>query len=143
MPQKTLQVQVKKLHPTATVPTKGTEDSAGWDLYANRKTTINGHHEEVVSTGLAMAIPKGWFGLIKVRSGSGLRLKITENAGVVDSDYRDEVGMVMINISDGPKTIQQGERIAQMVILPVPPSKMVEVDTLDETDRDGGFGSTG
>jgi len=144
MPEKIITVGVKKLVATATLPTKAFGTDAGFDLTACKKITINSSSEETVPTGIAIQIPTGYFGLIKIRSGFGIGLHLTESAGVIDSDYRGEIKVVLVNYSDRPAQIMPGDRIAQLLILPVPNIKIEEITELAETDRnDGGFGSTG
>lgn len=99
-----------------------------------------------VPTGLQLEIPLGWEGQVRPRSGLALRHGVTVvNApGTIDSDYRGELQVLVINLGAEPFTIRRGERIAQLVLAPVAASRFVEVERLDETDRgDGGFGSTG
>lgn len=99
-----------------------------------------------VGTGLAVAIPEGYEGQIRPRSGNALKRAITvANApGTIDSDYRGELKVILVNIGSTPQTIESGDRIAQLVIAPVAQAEVREVDSLDDTDRGGGgFGSTG
>jgi dUTP pyrophosphatase len=100
----------------------------------------------VVPTGLALALPEGWEGQVRPRSGLALRLGVTvANApGTIDADYRGELGVLLVNLGDAPAEIRHGERIAQLVIAPVARAVFETVETLDETPRGaGGFGSTG
>lgn len=140
---KVLNLKVKKLHPKAIIPTRAHNEDAGLDLYALEKVQINSHQEKLIRTGLALAIPSGWYGSIEDRGSTPVKMKLTKAAGIIDSNYRDELQIVMINYTNAPKTIEAGQKIAQMVILPVPKVEIELVNELDETERTGGFGSTG
>ncbi len=142
-------VKIKKLDPNATVPSYGSAYAAGADLYAltNGETITVAPHETVfVHTGIAMEIPVGFAGLIYARSGIACKrgLAPANKVGVVDSDYRGEVMVALHNHSEVAQTIDDGERIAQMVIAPYLTADFIEAGSLDDTTRgDGGFGSTG
>ena len=144
------QVKIKKLDPNATIPTSGSAFAAGYDLYAclsgDGEVTIPAHHTVMVPTGIAVALPEGTFGGLFARSGLASRegLRPANCVGVVDSDYRGEIRVGLHNLSAEPYTVQPGERIAQMIIMPYFAPEIVEVASLSETDRGaGGFGSTG
>jgi dUTP pyrophosphatase len=139
-------MEVMKVHPDATLPTRGTPYSAGLDLYALEDTRLFRGETTVVRTGIAIALPPNTVALIRDRSSLG-RKGIVVSGGVVDLDYRGQilVCLNMLNI-DGPQgtLIQKGERIAQLLIVPVVWEEVEEVYSLPETQRgDGGFGSTG
>ena len=141
-------VRIKKLDEKAVVPTYGSEFAAGADLYAclDAPLTINPHETILVHTGVAMEIPTGFAGLIYARSGIASKrgLAPANKVGVVDSDYRGEVMVALHNHSAVPQTIENGERIAQLVIAPYVVADFVVSDELDDTERGaGGFGSTG
>ncbi len=141
-------VRVKKLHPDAQLPTYGSSYAAGADLYAclEEPVTIAPGETCWVSTGIALEVPVGYAGLVYARSSLGAKrgLAPANKVGVIDSDYRGEIRVVLLNHSKQPQTIQPGERVAQFVITPVLTPTYVESDTLEETDRGaGGFGSTG
>jgi len=141
-------VQFKKLRPDAIVPRYMTSGAAGMDLAAaiDEPITVGAGASAVVATGLAMAIPHGFEGQVRPRSGLARKHGITVlNApGTIDSDYTGEVMVLLVNLSREPFTITHGERIAQLVIAPVVQAEVVEVEALDETERGaGGFGSTG
>lgn len=141
-------IRVKKLRQNAVLPTYGSIDAAGADLYACLDAEICIHPGEsaFVPTGLAMEIPKGYAGLIYARSGLACKrgLAPANKVGVIDSDYRGEFIVVLYNHGSCVQTISHGERIAQLVITPVITPGFFEVDELTETDRAaGGFGSTG
>jgi dUTP pyrophosphatase len=141
-------VQFKKLRPDAIVPRYMTSGAAGMDLAAaiDEPITVGAGASAVVATGLAMAIPHGFEGQVRPRSGLARKHGITVlNApGTIDSDYTGEVMVLLVNLSREPFTITHGERIAQLVIAPVVQAEVVEVEALDQTERGaGGFGSTG
>lgn len=141
-----MKIKIKKLEPDAIIPTKGSDAAAGVDLYAPRALAIHPGSNGVVSTGLAVEIPDGYFGAIFARSGMATRkgLRPANCVGVIDSDYRGEIKVVLHNDSDIIRPVQEGDRVAQLVILPYEPIEFDEVDELNDTDRGiGGFGSTG
>lgn len=144
----TQNIHVKKLNENAVLPTYGSANAAGADLYAclDAPLTIGAHETVMVHTGLAMEIPEGYAGLIFARSGlaSKRNLAPANKVGVVDSDYRGEFMVALHNHGNKPATIEPKERIAQLVITPYIVGQFEVVDTLDETERGaGGFGSTG
>lgn len=141
-------VNIKKLNEKATIPTYGSEFSAGADLYAlaEEPITIAPHQTVLVHTGVAMEIPTGYVGLVFARSGLATKraLAPANKVGVIDSDYRGEIMVALHNHSDEAKTIENGERIAQIVLVPYLAAEFDEVDELSDTARgEGGFGSTG
>ena len=141
-------IQVKKLNPKAILPTYGSAEAAGADLYAciEEDVTIQPGQTVMIPTGLSMELPRGYAGLIYARSGLACKrgLAPANKVGVIDSDYRGEICVGVIKQTDPEYTIEPYERIAQMVIEPVELPEIVEVDSLDDTDRGaGGFGSTG
>lgn len=141
-------IRVKKLRPGAILPTYGSAEAAGADLYACLDAPVQIAPGETVwiPTGLAMEIPKGYAGLIYARSGLACKrgLSLANTVGVVDSDYRGEFTIVLYNHGAVLQTVQPGERIAQLVITPVLTPGFAETDDLSETVRGvGGFGSTG
>ena len=141
-------IRVKKLKESAIMPTYGSAEAAGADLYAclAEPVTIQPGQSVFVPTGLAMEIPKGYAGLIYARSGLACKrgLAPANKVGVVDSDYRGEFMIVLHNHGAVPQTIEHGERIAQLVITLVFTPGFTEVDDLSDTQRaGGGFGSTG
>lgn len=141
-------VHVKKLHPNANLPTYGSAYAAGADLYAclDEPVTIGPGETYWVSTGIALEVPVGCAGLVFARSSLGAKrgLAPANKVGVVDSDYRGEIKVVLFNHGSEPQTINPGERVAQFVITPVVTPTYVEAEELEETDRGiGGFGSTG
>ena len=141
-------IPVKILREGAYLPTYGSPEAAGADLYACLETavTIEPGKTAFIPTGIAMEVPRGCAGLIYARSGLACKrgLAPANKVGVVDSDYRGEIMVALHNHGDQPQTIGHGERIAQMVITPVLTPDYVVVSDLDDTDRGtGGFGSTG
>ena len=143
-----MELCVKKLRKDAKLPTRGSAQAAGYDLYAclDGDLTIAPHGTERVPTGLAVAVPDGYFAAVFARSGLAARegLRPANCVGVCDSDYRGEYLVMLHNDTDQPRTVRSGDRIAQMVVLPYMEVTFREVDALDETDRgSGGFGSTG
>ena len=141
-------VAVKKLREGAILPTFGSAQAAGADLYAclERDVTIAPGETAFIPTGLAMELPRGYAGLIYARSGLACKrgLAPANKVGVVDSDYRGEFIVALHNHGTQPQTISTGERIAQLVVTPVLIPEYIEVETLSDTQRGaGGFGSTG
>ena len=141
-------ISVKKLRENAILPTYGSEEAAGADLYAclDAEISIQPGESVFVPTGLAMEIPKGYAGLIYARSGLACKrgLAPANKVGVIDSDYRGEFIVVLHNHGIEPQKVAHGERIAQLVITPVFTPGFAEVSELGETQRAaGGFGSTG
>ncbi len=142
-------VKIKKLKENAKVPFRATEGSAGMDLYAciDEPITLEGGEKAVIPTGIAIELPGAELAAF-VFARSGLAIKhgigLLNSVGVIDSDYRGEICVGLINQLKEAYTIQPEERIAQLVIMPVSLLTPVEVDELDETERgEGGFGSTG
>lgn len=141
-------IRFKKLDERACVPTRGSEASAGADLRAvlDGPVSIAPGETYFVHTGLAMEIPYGYVGLICARSSLGTKrgLAPANKVGVIDSDYRGEIMMALHNHSQKEAVIEPGERVAQLLIVPVMLAEFEEADILDETARgSGGFGSTG
>ncbi len=143
-----MNVKVKKLHPKAMLPTYGSPEAAGADLYAclEETVTIGPGDTYFVPTGIALEVPKGCAGLVYARSSLGAKrgLAPANKVGVIDSDYRGEIRVVLLNHSKEPQTIQPGERVAQFIITPVLTPVYEEAEELSDTSRGaGGFGSTG
>lgn len=141
-------IRVKKLKDKAILPTYGSVEAAGADLYAclDNDIVIAPGESMFIPTGLAMEVPKGCAGLIYARSGLACKrgLAPANKVGVVDSDYRGEFMVVLHNHGNDAQTVCHGERIAQLVITPVLTPAYEEVEDLSDTQRsDGGFGSTG
>lgn len=143
-----MNVQVQKLNPDAILPTFGSEQAAGADLYAllDAPAIIKPGETLLIKTGVAMAIPNGYVGLIFARSGLASKrgLAPANKVGVIDSDYRGELMVALHNHSTENQTVEPKERIAQLAILPYLHPSFEVTDSLDETKRGtGGFGSTG
>lgn len=139
-----LPLRVKKISKTAKLPVKGSAQAAGYDLCASEDCVVAAGNKLLVSTGLSMAIPEGWYGRVAPRSGLACKNFIDVGAGVIDSDYRGEVKVLLFNFGKVDFEIKTGDRIAQLVIEIVCPTEIVESEDLDETTRgEGGFGSTG
>ena len=141
-------IRVKKLHPNAILPTYGSADAVGADLYACLEEAVTIQPGEVfwVPTGIALEVPVGCAGLVYARSSMGAKrgLAPANKVGVIDPDYRGEIKVVLLNHSKEPQILQPGERVAQFVITPVLTPSYEAVEELAETGRGaGGFGSTG
>lgn len=127
-----------------TAPRTATTQSAGADLFAGADTVIAAGARQLVPTGLHLAIPAGFAGLIWPRSGLAVREGIDTMAGVIDSDYRGEVQVLLINHGERPCTIRRGDRVAQLLIQRVEPAIFEPVEQLPDSERGaGGFGSSG
>ena len=140
-----IQVINKSKHP---LPAYATELSAGMDIRANLSASVTLEPLErcLISTGLYIALPKGYEAQIRPRSGLAIKKGITvlNSPGTIDADYRGEICIILVNLSAEPFVIEDGERIAQMVIARHEQAEWTEVQTLDETERgSGGFGHTG
>lgn len=141
-------IRVKKLSPKAILPTYGSSEAAGADLYAclEESVTIQPGDTVFIPTGIALEVPKGCAGLVYARSSMGAKrgLAPANKVGVIDSDYRGEIRVVLLNHGKVPQTVEHGERVAQFLITPVLTPRYEEVEALTDTDRGtGGFGSTG
>lgn len=141
-------IKYTKLNEYAQEPTRGSAAAAGYDLYAaiSNPMVISAHSTIKVGTGLAFALPESSFAAIFARSGLATKqgLRPANCVGVCDSDYRGEYIVALHNDTDKEQTINPGDRIAQMILMPYIPMSFEEVESLDETERgQGGFGSTG
>lgn len=151
LPTKDPHMKIQRLTNTAIIPTRATDGSAGYDLHAdlgheNNHRLIHGTDTRLVTTGIACAIPTGHVGLLFIRSSLATKrgLTLANAVGVIDADYRGEIMVPVHNRGTTRQTINHGDRIAQLVILPIATPELEEVDNLDETVRGvGGFGSTG
>ena len=136
-------VKFKLAHPSAKLPRRSTAGAAGFDLCSVERVDVPANCQVTIDTGVAMAIPPGWFGRIMPRSGWAVRHGVNIHAGLIDSDFRGTVMVCMINHGARPLEIKEGDRIAQIVFCPYL-SDAVQVDELDDTERgENGFGSTG
>jgi dUTP pyrophosphatase len=140
-----IKVKLIKLDEYAKVPEKSTDEAAGFDLFASSNGTIKVGKITKVQTSIAIEIPKGYFAFVRPRSGLASKQGITTStSGVVDSDYRGELVVPLINLGEKDFMFYTGDRIAQMLILPVPDVEFVQEEKLSQTSRgSGGFGSTG
>lgn len=142
-----MQIEVKvSLSPGAILPEYKTEGSAGMDLRCAYDFTLYPGERRLIPTGLRMEIPNGYEGQVRPRSGIALKhgISMVNTPGTIDSDYRGEIGVILINLGADVVTFNAGDRIAQLVICPIARADLVVVDSLEETERgEGGFGSTG
>ncbi len=141
-----LELQVQRLDPQVPLPTYAHEGDAGMDLAAAAEVTVSPGERVAVPTGLAVAIPQGWVGLVHPRSGLARRhgITVTNAPGTIDAGYRGEVQVLLVNLGDESVTLSRGDRIAQLLLQQVGHARVVEVEDLDDTTRGaGGFGSTG
>eukprot|EP00298_Acanthocystis_sp_HF-20_P028833 c767_g1_i1.p1 GENE.c767_g1_i1~~c767_g1_i1.p1 ORF type:complete len:143 (-),score=79.09 c767_g1_i1:28-456(-) len=139
-----MSLRVQKLSDKATIPTRGSPLAAGYDLHSAEDCVIPARNNGLVKTDIAIAVPEGHYGRVAPRSGLALKKKIDCGAGVIDADYRGNVGVVLFNHSDDEFVVKQGDRIAQLIIEKIAMLPIEAVSSLDETQRgEGGFGSTG
>ena len=140
------ELKFKKLDPDAIMPTKATEEAAGMDLYSTVDAIIAPGHSAMISSGLGVEIPKGFFGAIYARSGLSTRegIRPSNCVGIIDSDYRGPIGLPLYNDSDKLYRVLKGDRVAQLIVQPYLNCVPVEVDALRKTERGAnGFGSSG
>ena len=138
-----MELKVKKIHKDAKLPSYGHVGDAGLDLFSVMGCVLKGGEARAIATGIQVAIPDGYVGLIWDKSGISLK-NIHRLAGVVDSGYRGEIKVVMTNLGTEAYSIEKGMKIAQMLIQPVSKVKVVDSEVLDDTSRgENGFGSTG
>lgn len=137
-------VKIKKLDPKANVPTKSNPFDAGYDLYSIVDEIIKPHTRSIIKTGISMAIPANYVGLIWPRSGLAAKQGVDVLAGVIDSGYRGEICVVLQNHGEKNVNIKSGDRIAQILFQKIESFQLQQSETLDDSSRgDGGFGSTG
>ncbi|MFC0232738.1 dUTP diphosphatase [Vagococcus entomophilus] len=138
-----MQLQVKRLTDTAKLPVKAHLTDAGFDMFSDEDVTIK-NKTVAVSTGLSIAIEQGYYARLKARSGLTLKTPLRVLEGTIDADYRGEVKVICDVKSNQSYEIKKGDKIAQLIIQPLPPVDLVEVKKLEDTKRgNGGFGSTG
>ena len=142
------EILIKRLSREVTLPKYETDGSSGLDLAAfiDKNIEIKPGKSEIIPTGLAVAIPKNFEIQIRPRSGLAAKnqISVLNTPGTVDADYRGEIKVILINLSNKSFIVERGLRIAQMILCPVVKAKLREVDTLEDTSRgSGGFGSTG
>lgn len=139
-----MEIKIKLLSEAGKVPTKGTNFSAGYDLYAAENGEIDPLKRCLIKTNISIAIPKGYYGRIAPRSGLAYKNGIDVMAGVIDSDYRGDVGVILYNTGIEVFSFSRGDRIAQLVIEKCHKADWLQVDDLSDTSRgDGGYGHTG
>lgn len=137
-------LKFQKLHPKAILPSRGSKDACGLDIYSVEELTIESGHRAAVHTGLAIELPSGFYGRIAPRSGLALKTGIDVLAGVIDTDYRGEIMCLLINLGEHGFRISVGDRIAQLLIEKVTILEPQWNEELIETERNrNGFGSTG
>ena len=140
-----LNLKFKKLNSDAITPTKSHSGDFGYDLYALEDVWIGSGDSKIISTGVAFQFPIGWGGLLRDRSSVAVNTSLKVTAGVIDNGYIGEVGVVMLNYGELSCKIESGQKIAQMILLPIPNFELVEVDEIISNDNrgDSGYGSTG
>lgn len=139
-----MQISIQKLDPRATLPTFAHADDAGMDICALEETVIQAGQRVFVKTGIAVAIPVGYVGLLWDKSGLARTYGLTLVAGVIDAGYRGEIQVGIYNVATEPVSFATGDKVAQLLVQPITHPEVVEVDTLPDTARGmGGFGSTG
>jgi len=139
-----MKIKIKRLSPKAIIPERSKQSDAGYDLHSIEALPLLPMSREAVSVGFAIEIPKGYYGRIAPRSGLAVRAGIDVLAGVVDSGYRNEIKVVMINLGQGLVSVEEGDRIAQLIIEKCHDVEWEETDELSDSDRgEDGFGSSG
>lgn len=149
-----MNIKIKKVRQNAILPTRGSDYAAGYDLYVSeirtpncpRQITIQPQTSVKFGAGVAAAIPEGYFGAVYARSGLATKrgLRLSNDVGIIDADYRGEIIVSLHNDSNEPQKINIGDRIAQLIIQPFEAVEWEETSELDDTKRgEGGFGSTG
>ena len=139
-------LKFKRIHPDAVLPAYAHPSDAGMDLRSVDELVIPPGKRALVPTGLVMLLPPAYEAQVRPRSGLALKQGVTvlNTPGTIDSGYRGEVGVILINLGEEPFAVKKGDKVAQLVIAPVTQPQVVETDVVDETDRGaGGFGSTG
>lgn len=138
-----MELKIRRIHPEAKLPSYGHKGDAGLDLFSCADYVLGAGEVKAIQTGIKVAIPRGYVGLIWDKSGISLK-GVHKLAGVVDAGYRGEVQVVMINLGNAPYEIKKGMKIAQILIQPINEVEVIEAEDLDDTLRgEGGFGSTG
>jgi dUTP pyrophosphatase len=141
-----IEIQIQRLRPEASLPGRAYAGDAGLDLAAVERVVLRPGERAVVPTGIAVAIPEGFAGFVQARSGLAMRhgIAVVNSPGLVDSGYRGELRVILLNTDrDETFVVEAGDRIAQLVVLPVPELDLVEVEELAESERSvRGFGSS-
>lgn len=139
-----MQIPIKRLVPQAVIPTYAHDTDAGLDLYASETVTIQPMQRALVPSGIALAIPKGYVGLIWDKSGLAVKHGLTAIAGVIDAGYRGDIQVAMYNTTQTAYVVEAGKKIAQLLIQPIVRAQLEETKELPDAARgDNGFGSTG
>ena len=137
-------LKCRKLSDHALIPTRGSDGAAGYDLYAAYDGVVASGGRALIKTDIAIALPPGCYGRVAPRSGLAWKYGLDVGAGVIDPDYRGNVGVVLFNLSDVAYHVKKGDRIAQLVLEKFVSARVEEVNELEETQRGaGGYGSTG
>lgn len=139
-----MKIEIKKLSENATLPTQGSEYAAGYDLYAAEQGVVPSECRLLIKTNISVSIPDGYYGRIAPRSGLAYKSGIDVMAGVIDADYRGDIGVILYNTDVKDFEFQKGDRIAQLIIEKCHKVEWQEVSELEDSVRsEGGFGSTG
>lgn len=140
-----LKINIKKTDAGAKIPTKGSQDCAGYDLYSNENVIVYEGERELIKTGVCIEIPPGYYGRIAPRSGLALKHGIDTMAGVIDADFRGEIGVILLNTDKSNIfRVSKGDRIAQIIFEKCMNADFLEAENLKESVRaEGGFGSSG
>ncbi|MGN5882733.1 dUTP diphosphatase [Staphylococcus simulans] len=139
----TNQLQIKLLSENAATPKRANPTDSGLDLYVSETVNIPAHTTKIVKTDIAINLPYGYEAQVRPRSGKSLKTKLRVALGTIDQTYHKEIGIITDNISNEPITVKQGERLAQLVIVPVSYMQPVEVEQFENESNRGAYGSTG
>ena len=139
-----MKIKIKKVFPEAQVPTRANDKDAGYDLYSTESLPLTPHTRQAICTGICVEIPKGYYGRIAPRSGLALKAGLDVLGGVIDSGYRNEIKVILINFREGLVSIEEGDRIAQLIIEKCEDVEWEQVEELGSSERgESGFGSSG
>ncbi len=139
-----MKIRVKKVFAEANLPTRANDSDAGYDLYSTESLPITPSSRQAICTGICVEIPKGYYGRIAPRSGLALKAGVDVLGGVIDSGYRDEIKVILINLGETLVSIDEGDRIAQLIIEKCEDIEWENVDSLNDSERgESGFGSSG
>tara|TARA_R110002110_G_scaffold31917_7_gene111647 strand:+ start:231 stop:653 length:423 start_codon:yes stop_codon:yes gene_type:complete len=139
-----MNIPIKIISEDSVIPKQANQSDAGYDLFSVEDVTLEPLERSVVKTGIQLSLPKGYYGRVAPRSGLAVKMGIDVLAGVIDSGYVGEIGVVLINLSSDHQTLKKGDKIAQLIIEKCYPALFYEVDDLEETQRGQlGFGSSG
>ncbi|MBM0868926.1 dUTP diphosphatase [Staphylococcus auricularis] len=136
-------IEVKRLSNNAIIPTRANKTDSGLDLYVSETTTIPPYDTVVVPTDIAINLPYGYEAQVRPRSGKSLKTKLRVALGTIDQTYHKGIGIITDNIGDEPITVEKGERLAQLAIIPVVYPRPTEVKTFEYESNRGAYGSTG